>query len=111
MKINTLKILTLSVLLPAMAASATACIVSVDDGDDTGTGDGDACDSCLESECSSEITACDSDTNCVCWLNCLGNGGDQTSCQTECGAPEQTFLDTVTCIQGAAQGACAEVCV
>lgn len=60
--------------------------------------DDSTCSRCIKESCCTEYEACADDANCVCYLACLVNGGDLTSCAGECGAASSTSIDAYGCV-------------
>jgi hypothetical protein len=63
------------------------------------SGDDDACVSCTKESCCDEFEACTEDEGCVCWLQCLAEGGDQAQCFGTCGQ-NAAFFTLGACVQG-----------
>lgn len=63
------------------------------------SGDDDACVSCTKESCCDEFEACVGDDGCVCWLECLAEGGDQAQCFGSCGQ-NAAFFTLGGCVQG-----------
>lgn len=62
--------------------------------------DDSTCSRCIKESCCTEYEACADDTNCVCYLACLVDGGSVTSCGGECGAASSVSIDAYTCVTG-----------
>ena len=64
----------------------------------SGTSGGDAaCDDCIAENCGDEGAACLGNPACVCWIDCLGDGGDNKSCVLECEGPPDELFDLFAC--------------
>ncbi len=68
---------------------------------DCGTPPPDDCASCLDVACPAELDACFENSDCVCIIECVFQGGDRFACFGQCNATITPELDALnTCAQG-----------
>lgn len=56
------------------------------------------CYDCAQDACGAEWNACLADETCCCWTACVGNGGDASSCEDECGPLPAIIAPMQACI-------------
>jgi hypothetical protein len=83
---------------------------SVDSGD--GDDSGDACGNCASTECSSQVSACDNDSACVTFANCLEYcGSDNATCDTGCESiAGSTAVDEASALGSCLSASCSTQC-
>jgi hypothetical protein len=65
------------------------------------------CTTCAKQNCCNDVTACDADMNCTCWIVCNEtNPGNPQACFQQCGAPDATTQALAQCAGMACQNEC-----
>lgn len=70
----------------------------------------DPCDVCTKTSCCPQLTACEADVGCSCFIGCVDAGGDPFACSGECGVSifgAGATGELVSC----SSGPCAAQCV
>lgn len=76
--------------LPDASLTPDAAIFNLDGGSPA------ECNACLASNCASQRTACQADTDCACWQGCY-DGSNWIACSQKCGAGNNAWFGQLGC--------------
>jgi hypothetical protein len=65
-----------------------------------------ACTACTKNECCSQLVACESDANCLCFASCQAQGQSALQCEAMCGQPDQSTTQLGQCEAMSCSGSC-----